>query len=973
MMSSQLFSSNRLEWLGEQFCERVFSSFGRKIVIVPSDEVKLFLQNLSLKKKGIFFGMHFMSLKGGLTTLLELLDCPASFPTSTQAALFLEKALDLDLTAKRKGDLAELLSRLFLRYGREAGQEFLKWREEKGWQNNLYNKLFSEWDDLITFFPKLSFPDTPSVKLEIHLFGLSNINPLHFAYFEKFSEVWPVHYYFLTPSSHYLGDIVSEKERVKIYRENRDDELDQMLRDRNLLIANLGKVGRRIQGAILDFDLADKEEFYFHEEPQSQLESLQNEVFDCLPYGGAPSDDSLMVHSAPSLLREVEVMKMVVENLLMEHPDWEPADFLIMAPNIASYLPAIELTFANSPLSYTLSDIPLLATSEHLQAFKQLFDLVGGGFEVDQVLSFLSLPLVREHLKLPEPDEMEEWARKAHVRFGLDREGRDRYLSRFAEEDRMVDESGIGTFEEAMRHLIMGLVMPPTDTSEYFPATILDFSQAEGLGNWCAAVEKLSDSLHHLEESSLTLAEWSSYLLALCDHFFKKGAEKLGPFLMEIEALAAKLPDKTFHFASLKKGLVRAFSKGTLLRSQERNSLLFTGLKAGRAVPAKVIYLMGLENFPGRESFSSLDQFPRKISVSDEDRFLFLELLLSARAHLILSYVSISQEDGKRIPPSPLIEELKRYLKGQLTLYEHPAYRFHPGYFGTSRWKNFSEHDYRALKGGEKPTFTLLNEPPKREVIKLQELHLLARNPFKFFLNQALGIYLPYEESYKEAEFVLPFGERARLKRLNLEGTLSLDLEGQRGVLPHGLFRDVAKMSFEKEGEEVPLWTIELRADVTAPSVAGERHIILPPLEVGGTQIVGHFPPISQEGLLSGGKKTSVEKAKIWPLYLAYLQLPLEELGCGKGLVFENGVELFEGDAEELLRNYLIYFHEALKSPSPLHPDLVKSFQEGESAFTYALNKRLVDPHFLYLKNQQIFSEPRRLYEEWAPHRCLIF
>ena len=88
-------------------------------------------------------------------------------------------------------------------------------------------------------------------------------------------------------------------------------------------------------------------------------------------------------------------------------------------------------------------------------------------------------------------------------------------------------------------------------------------------------------------------------------------------------------------------------------------------------------------------------------SLRADDRYLFLETLLSARERLHLSYVGQSIRDNSEAPPSVLVSELLDYvsqayeLPGQdilkdLVLVRHRLQAFSPAYFTAQDGRLFS-------------------------------------------------------------------------------------------------------------------------------------------------------------------------------------------------------------------------------------------------------------------------------------------
>ena len=76
-----------------------------------------------------------------------------------------------------------------------------------------------------------------------------------------------------------------------------------------------------------------------------------------------------------------------------------------------------------------------------------------------------------------------------------------------------------------------------------------------------------------------------------------------------------------------------------------------------RAIPHKVIVLMGLDgrDFPrqsNRPGFHLLEQ-QRQLGDprgSDQDRYVLLEALMSARQHLLISWCGRSERTGEELP-----------------------------------------------------------------------------------------------------------------------------------------------------------------------------------------------------------------------------------------------------------------------------------------------------------------------------------
>src|SRR4029077_8661338 len=88
------------------------------------------------------------------------------------------------------------------------------------------------------------------------------------------------------------------------------------------------------------------------------------------------------------------------------------------------------------------------------------------------------------------------------------------------------------------------------------------------------------------------------------------------------------------------------------------------------SIPFRIVCLVGMNDgaFPRSTqhlSFDLMAKAPRlgDRSAREDDRYLFLETLLSARDRLYLSYVGQSVRDHRAAPPSVLVSELLDYVE----------------------------------------------------------------------------------------------------------------------------------------------------------------------------------------------------------------------------------------------------------------------------------------------------------------------
>ncbi len=101
-----------------------------------------------------------------------------------------------------------------------------------------------------------------------------------------------------------------------------------------------------------------------------------------------------------------------------------------------------------------------------------------------------------------------------------------------------------------------------------------------------------------------------------------------------------------------------------------RGQLTFCSMLPMRSIPFKVIALLGMNEgeFPKIDRNPTFDLLTHNFRKGDrsrraDDRYQFLEILLSARQQLIITYIGQSISHNEAIPPSVVISELLEVLQ----------------------------------------------------------------------------------------------------------------------------------------------------------------------------------------------------------------------------------------------------------------------------------------------------------------------
>jgi exodeoxyribonuclease V gamma subunit len=244
------------------------------------------------------------------------------------------------------------------------------------------------------------------------------------------------------------------------------------------------------------------------------------------------------------------------------------------------------------------------------------------------------------------------------------------------------------SLEWALDRLILGLVLP--EQPGLAPSNCAPLAMEGSLEQqqrWIALLRALLQQLRWLGQPR-TPAQWITSLRQLLSALFGEGGERA----WELQSIHAALADwKAVAEASALKLaapvvaelLGERLSEGSGRFGHRSGALTISALEPMRAIPHRVVVLMGLDAgaFPRqrqRPGFHLLEQ-QRQLgdpSSGDQDRYVLLESLLSARQHLLVSWSNRDERTGEALeactPVRQWLEWLSRELP-QLPLRVHCA------------------------------------------------------------------------------------------------------------------------------------------------------------------------------------------------------------------------------------------------------------------------------------------------------------
>ncbi len=895
------------------------------------------------------------------------------------------------------------------------------------WQALLWKVCVDSIDDIHRvalrekFFNTLKQGDSRNGYLprRISMFGISYLPAFHAEILHALSRYIDIHCFTLNPCRHFWDDIVSEKYKARKSVQSLQVDMDFTAlhyETGNNLLASLGAYGREFLSLLHTLDCEESSEF-FNPAEDNMLGILQSDILNLRTHDSPriipDHDKSLQIQVCHSPLREIEVLHNAILSFFEQDATLTPNDIIVMIPDIEGYAPFIHTVFDTASdtdlrIPFSIADMTTRNGNTIINDFFAILNLKKNRFSAAGVLSILESDAVSETWGIGEDARalIYSWVEKTAIRWGIDEQ--DRELAG-------MPGTGENTWQAGLDRLFLGYAMAPHGDMLFesiLPYDTLDSSDAEALGTFASFLEKLFCIVRQID-SDRTLSEWADFLLSVCTTFFTSNESNdyhLEMLRQAIQNLSLQ-GQKTGYPHKISFTIIRTYFE-SLLSKKEYGKGFMTGgvtfctMLPMRSVPFKILCMVGMNDgtFPRREPSVSFNliashQQPGDRSVRKEDRYCFLESLLSAREKLYISYTGHNITDNSTIPPSVLISELTDYLSRYYALPDkiteslidhitthHRLNAFNTIYFKEhlSKFFSYSPQNADAASAGQKEPPVFLDSPlplpddHDRHQITLEQLGFFLTHPVKYFCKNRLDIVpaSAMEIILDTEPFSIDGLEKYLLEQKLLEHKLSGEsLENYyapvkaRGILPHGT---AGSCAFNRICEDTDRFSAPLAGQAMHPS--GQKSLAVD-LSCAGFTITGSINLLTQDNLVhfrpAGIKAKDRLRSWLSHLVLALIRddsLPETSLLLGrdsKGYI--QSIQFTKPDnADTMLTNILHLYEKGLAQPIPFFPatsyEYAQHINRGKSE-EFALQKA----HAVWHGNQQRRGESNDAYYAFFP------
>ena len=756
-------------------------------------------------------------------------------------------------------------------------------RDAEAWQAVLWRDLAKrfEWEPWTVLYDRLAGRLLPSAGADalpprISIFGLSALPPVYLRIFETLGRRTEVDLYVMSPCRQYWGLIESDRETARRERKGRGGS-DQHRETGNRLLASLGQLGREflnLREALTYHEPAG--DLYEAPDRETLLGRVQSQIFDLEEPAGdspvAPDDRSVQIHVCHSAMREVEVLHDRLLGLLDGDADLSPQDIVVMAPDIEGYAPLVEAVFGaasrTTRIPFSIADRAPHRLSRVHQAFFALLDLAQGRYEASEVLALLDHPAVHRRFGLlhEDLDSVRTWLEATRVRWGIDAA----YRASLG-----LPAEPAHTWRAGLERMLLGYALPGDGLSLFdgsLPYPEIEGQDAAVLGKLAGFFDALAGTLEGLRAPRAPAA-WAADLAGILDRFIDTdddGETEADALRTVFGALSEKTAEAGFE-GDLEFPVVRTFLDQSLGSEGMSTPFIsggvtFCSMVPMRSVPFRVVAILGMNDgdFPRNPRPPGFDLMARERRAGDrsarfDDRYLFLEALLSARDHLYISYVGRDVRENKEIPPSVLVSEFTDYLSAdggeealeRYIITRHPLQPFNPDYFQPCGALFSYSDTYRAASEAlSRPPvpFRLFEEPlppglrAPGEVVPLDDFAGFFARPARALMAERLGVKRPWTKVAAEDRepFAVGRGDRRAAAGMLLAPALEkrapedpVGLLEAASLLPHGTVGRLRGADLVSE--------IQALAQRIGGAAEGLPRSVPVDLEVGGARLVGRL------------------------------------------------------------------------------------------------------------------------------------
>lgn len=675
-----------------------------------------------------------------------------------------------EIDYKHLFDFADDLSKLFIEYEstRDNIDDIMSGDD---WQKDLYNDIMNDClcinNKNYYTCPEIAYKNKSgnngrivfkSLKQPVFVFGFSGMGQTYRNLLKELGEQADVYVYLQTPkgkSNETNNNIFLKhwaqfgKTNYNLFNVDNATEPERAIYSKN---TTLGK----LQNAIAQ----DK-----------NIEDTKTLMVATNEHGNKVYDDTLTITSAPSKIRELEIVHSSICKLLQnKQKNVTLKDILVLAPDINEYKSAIETVFNQidkNDQEYPFIPISIVdysgKNSAVLDVLQTLYTILhNGGLSRKTFLTITKNFIIQNRYKISDSDVSDvflPWIKNMRV-FRAHESNNDI----IDDWERAVNQLLIAKLTDKPVLIDKNKIEPFSDFNTEEEHTTKFVRICGDIKNvW---VNKFKEKSVLNSDDIIELQMFLNDLLALDEPSESKSFketiifEKINQKLEQYKEFNVPIPMEYLLLSLIDIASNVRFNTGTIFTS----GVTFVSLKANRILPAKYVFLIGMnsDNFPGSNKKIALDRRLYLPQYGDDDvpaknKNAFLCQLMATENELHISFVDKDLQTDNTFYPSCVLDVLTQYtgVKIQETSIDE-----------TRNWDELytpcerrNKQIYIDLNKNDSNEKTSNNDVDNQEMgkqdipetVRLKEFEYFLENPLKCYANRVFG-FAEDDESNQELE-----------------------------------------------------------------------------------------------------------------------------------------------------------------------------------------------------------------------------
>ncbi|CAL4324064.1 exodeoxyribonuclease V subunit gamma [Buchnera aphidicola] len=820
-------NKNMEQWINIFIAEKEKISANIKFETIYNFIWKIFQKNLNFKFNKYEFEQDYLTWK-----IMNIISKKNISPD-----------IKISDTETKKIYFCTVMANLFIKYILHRRKMINSWEKDKNffkndyseeWQKKLWRILLKKeknwhFSNLLNFFlKKIKVNDSNYIFFTKRIF-IIGIHHLHDSYLNFLNQISPyLDIYIFTISPYQIQNLFFSKKnkpshlhiRKKIKEENLKNPLflfskyayKRFFLLKNIKIKKSMFINKKIKNPKKKLLLyLQNKAFFFNEKKNANQESKEKIL---------KTDFSLSIHSCHNIRREIEILHDNLLKILNENKKIFPQDILILYNNTENYSSCIKSVFNKEEkgkfIPFTILDEVSKKEKIIIYLLKKLFKLHHCKFYNTDIIKLLEIKFISRKFNFSEKEIeiLKIWIKNSNIRWGLDNQ----HIKSLN-----LPLTNRNTWEFGIKRFLLGYAI---NNSQKLWRNVLPFSILEK--NEINILQKLIQFISILKKWRKIISKpklfinWFPILKKMIFYFF---LEK-DFFLKKKYEIYKRLWKKTIFF-SIKANYKKKVSIDILnekfflniknffrKKNFSKSKVNFLNLYNFSIIPFKVIYIIGFNEkvYPRIENTKYFDLIQKNKTIEDsnlreKDFYTFLEILISAKDYLILSFINYNSENELKMNPSILIDKLLLFIKNNYFIEDKKSekeiikhiYLFHSvngfdiiNFKNKYNYQSFDSDWFKLLSNNNKNKFTFLEKTDfyfKKE-IKLKKFILFWKNPIKFFLKNRIKIIFPDKnENFVKVE---PFS-------LNSLETYKINKEILNGMIKKKNIKEIIK-KFEYSG-----------------------------------------------------------------------------------------------------------------------------------------------------------------------------